>query len=1178
MLLKKLFDIVDYNDKNYKNIEFYSNNITTKVLSIVNIFRKSEKTTVVIVDNKKTAETLSQDLLTFEDDVYIYPEIDILKRFTNKSNDLEQLSLEILNNLVNKKKMILIIPTATLYRTLKSPKDFKNYSINISLDNYINFSDFSKCLLDMGYTLVDSVENIGEYSKRGGIIDFYSPLNKYPIRLDYFDEELDTIRIFDTISQKSLEKIDNVDIYPTDDFFLSVKEKDYIVFKLEEELTKQNFKNFSNYKEIENYLKNKIKLYRDSNIFDELTSFSNYIYDNPYSIVDYLPNDSVIIFDNYTKINAKITELKDYFTVNLGEINHHYIFQNVIDNEAFEKLQNIINKKYYLSILKSTEKFIDSSVNINITDLSFYSSEEQLAKELKNKVIEDYEIVITVSSKKQRDYLEKILFDYNLYDDVYVGIHHGKIHIEETKYNLKGFESKLKKFILITPLEIFKDAKRRKKRKSFKNSNSEKIRNYQDLNIGDYIVHIHHGIGIYEGIENIAVSGVYKDFLKIVYEGGDVIYVDIENMKYIQKYMSSTDNRKPKLNKLGTKKWQQVRNKVRREIEDISEELIKLYIKRELNVGYAFSEDGIMQKEFEQDFLFTATEDQEKVTSEIKKDMEKNRPMDRLLCGDVGFGKTEVAMRVAFKAVVDSKQVAVLVPTTLLSEQHYNNFKERFSNFPVNIEVVSRFNTSKEISRIVNDLESGKIDIIIGTHKLLNDKFKYKDLGLLIIDEEQRFGVKHKEKIKHLKNMIDVLTLSATPIPRSLHMSLIGIRDLSVIETPPRDRQPIQTFVMSENPNVIREAVLKEVDRQGQVFYVYNRVETIEEKYLELKKLLPEVNIAYAHGRMTQKELENIMIDVINKEYDMLITTTIIETGIDISNVNTLIIEDADKFGLSQLYQIRGRVGRSSREAYAYFMYKPFKVLTDSSEKRLTAIKDFTSLGSGFKIAMQDLSIRGSGDVLGGRQHGFIDSVGYTLYSQMLEKELAEKKEILEPLIKEDKTQDIAYYEQVIKEKTRDVTYDIFDVEDNLIDIKLHIDAFIPKDYINNDADKIYFYKEINNAKTEEDVAIITEELIDRFSDFGLEVENLLDLTILKINSLSILVNSVKELANKVIITFEKEVLDNLNGKLLFEILSSSNDIRIMVKDTLVIEVDKGDKYSLKRLIKLVKEIKPSIN
>lgn len=1178
MLLNKLFETVAYSNSKYKNIEFYSNNKTTKLLAILKKYNEGSSSVVVVTHSKKEAETLERDLASFEESVYVYPEIDILKRFTKKSNDLEQLAIQILENLIYDKKMILIVPISAIYRTVKKPADFKNFSFEISLDSFVTFSELPNKLLDMGYEAVDSVENIGEFAKRGSIIDIFSPLSEKPIRLDYFDEELDSLRNFDIITQKSDARLEKATIYPTSSFFLTKEEKDRVVARLEQELTNAKLENSSSFADIREYLESKIELYRDNGNFDELESFSNYIYAEVYSIVDYLQEDTPLFFDNYTKILAKIEELKQYFVVNLEEISNNYIYQDVIDINSFEKLADKKTIKYYLSALKSSEKIIDKAVNLDVVDLPFFTTEEQLVKELNNKIKNKYEIVITVNSKKQRDYLEKVLFDNNLYDEIFVGVIPGKIHIEETNYILKGFESIKNKFLLITPQEIFKDsAKSSKKKVAFKYTNSEKIRNYQDLNKGDYIVHIHHGIGLYEGIENINVAGVNKDFLKVVYDGGDVIYVDIENMKYIQKYTASTDTRKPALNKLGTKKWKQVRSRVRKEIEDISEELIKLYIKRELNTGYAFSEDGAMQKEFEQDFLFVATDDQEKATAEIKRDMEKDRPMDRLLCGDVGFGKTEVAMRVAFKAVMDSKQVAVLVPTTLLAEQHYDNFVARFSNFPINIEVVSRFKTTKEVKEIAKKLENGQIDILIGTHKLLNDMFKYRDLGLLIIDEEQRFGVKHKEKIKHLKNMIDVLTLSATPIPRTLHMSLIGIRDLSVIETPPRNRQPIQTFVMSENPNVVREAVLNEIERNGQVFYVYNKVETIEEKYLELKKLLPEINIAYAHGRMTQKELENIMTDVINKEYDMLISTTIIETGIDISNVNTLIIEDADRFGLSQLYQIRGRVGRSSREAYAYFMYKPFKALTESSEKRLSAIKNFTSLGSGFKIAMQDLSIRGAGDVLGGKQSGFIDSVGYTLYSQMLERELAEKKEILEPILNADKTQDVEYYENIIKEKTVEKTFDIFDVQEDSVEIKLNADAYIPKSYIFNDADKIYFYKALNNALTEETVDEIVEELIDRYSDFGVEVENLVDICLLRIAAEPILVDNIRELANKVTINFKKEVLEKLNGKLLFEQLAAHKDVTMQVKDSLIIDVAKNDNYNIKRLTTLLKIITPAI-
>ncbi|MBF0715313.1 transcription-repair coupling factor [Gemelliphila palaticanis] len=1176
MIFNKIIREVIPNKILENNTEIFNHTETTKVLEVYNYFKLNNKSVVIIVDSKKEAEKF-YDNFPENSDVYIYPEIDVLKNFTGKSNDLEQISIEILNRLLNKENIILIIPIISLFRTIKSPNDFNN-SINISLTDYISFSDLPKRLIDLGYLLVDTVENIGEFSKRGSIIDIYSPLNKYPVRLDYFDEEIDSIRTFDIITQKTENTLEEIKIYPNGEFFLTSEDKNKVVSKLLKELENSNLKNFDNYNDIKKYIKSKIDIFKDTGKFDELHSFSNYIYENEvYSIVDYIDYDIPIFFNNFSKISMKLENLKEYFIEHLKDINNNYIFQNIIDENSINKLTNSSRFKIYLSNIKSNEKYISNFINYNAIDVPFFSGEEQFTNELKNKIKHNYKIMLLINNIKQKDYIEKVLFDYNLYDYISVGLSNGKISIEQADNIIKGFELVNEKFILITVNEIFKEASnKKKKRVNFQNTNSEKIRNYQDLNEGDYIVHIHHGIGIYQGIENIEVSGIYKDFLKISYEGSDIIYVDVDNMKYIQKYKASSDNRKPKLNKLGTKKWQQTKYRVKKEIEDISEELIKLYIKRELNKGFSFSPDSSIQQEFEQDFLYEATADQIKATDEIKKDMEKDRPMDRLLCGDVGFGKTEVAMRVAFKAICDNKQVAVLVPTTLLAEQHYNNFLNRFKNFPVNIEVVSRFKTAKEITAITKRLKNGEIDIIVGTHKLLNDKFYYKDLGLLIIDEEQRFGVKHKEKIKHLKNTIDVLTLSATPIPRTLHMSLVGIRDLSVIETPPTNRQPIQTFVMSENPNIVREAVLNEIERNGQIFYVYNKVETIEEKYLELKKLLPEINIAYAHGRMTQKELEDIMIDVINKEYDMLISTTIIETGIDISNVNTLIIEDADKFGLSQLYQIRGRVGRSSREAYAYLMYKPFKLLTETAEKRLSAIKSFTSLGSGFKIAMQDLTIRGAGDVLGGKQHGFIDSVGYTLYSQILEREIQDKKEILEPILQENRDMDISYYENIIKEKSTKAVEDIFEVVESKVNIKLNVSAYIPKDYINNDADKIYFYKLLNNVTSEEKLHEIVDELIDRFSDFEEEVENLINITNIRILSENILIDSIVELANKVKITFKKEAFDILNGKMLFEILSPYKNIRIAASDNLIIEISKDSSYSIKNINKILKQIVPS--
>ncbi|WP_373104845.1 transcription-repair coupling factor [Gemella morbillorum] len=1176
MLKQELLKIVDFDyDKKINNIGIYGQNITTKALEIYNEFVKSNKNVVVITQDKAEAEELFSLITTLEKETYIYPEIDILKRHTAKSNDLVQNSIKVLENLVSKVPSIIIIPIEASYRTLKDPEKFLNTTFEINLDTVINFEDLQKKLVNMGYNRVDSVDVVGEFSKRGSIVDIFSPLNEKPIRLDFFDDELDSIRTFDEITQKSLEKVENVTVYPTNDFFLTNEEKDIVVTKILERLKDEKLKQEENYKDISDYLQEKIEIYRATGDFSELESFSNLIYEHTFSIADYFTEDVVIFFDNYHKITEKVESLRQYFLTNLQEINRTYIHQNIIDDNAFEKIQNKKVRKYYLSNLKLNKKIIEKSYNIDITDLVYYVNEEYLTKEIREKLDNDYKVLISLNTQKQRDYVEKILFDNYFYDDIYYGIKNGKIFIDVNKYHLKGFEDKKNKIFLLTPRELFTEEERKKRRVKFKYTNSEKIRNYQELNIGDYIVHISHGIGLYEGIENIEVNGVHKDFLKIVYDGGDVIYVDINNMNYIQKYTASTDNRKPQLNKLGTKKWQQVKNKVRREIEDISEDLIKLYIKRELSSGYAYSFDSSLQQEFEDDFSFIPTDDQLKATEEIKRDMEKQRPMDRLLCGDVGFGKTEVAMRVAFKAVMDVKQVAVLVPTTLLAEQHYENFVNRFANFPVNIEVVSRFKSAKDITEICKRLREGKIDIIIGTHKLLNDKFKYKDLGLLIIDEEQRFGVKHKEKIKHLKNTIDVLTLSATPIPRTLHMSLIGIRDLSVIETPPSERQPIQTFVTAQNNMIVKEAIMNEVSRGGQVFYVYNRVDSIDEKYLELKRLLPDINIAYAHGRMTQRELESIMSDVIDRKYDLLITTTIIETGIDISNVNTLIVEDADRFGLSQLYQLRGRVGRSSREAYAYLMYQPFKALTENSEKRLSAIKNFTTLGSGFKIAMQDLSIRGAGDVLGGRQHGFIDSVGYTLYSQMLEQEIQMKKGILEPILERDKTQGAEYYENIIKESAPKLQKDLFEAENDDFEIKLNVDAFIPKEYISSDAEKIDFYKRLNSVITDEEIDSIVEDLIDRFSDFGTEVTNLIDICYLKVKAKESRVTSVKELANKVIVTFEKDIVNKLKGKELFAALMPHKDVKIIAKDGFFLEIDKKERYSIRRIrdmINLVKE------
>ena len=654
----------------------------------------------------------------------------------------------------------------------------------------------------------------------------------------------------------------------------------------------------------------------------------------------------------------------------------------------------------------------------------------------------------------------------------------------------QGFNFVDQKLVLITEYEIFqKKVKRRVRRQNI--SNAERLKDYNELEKGDYVVHNIHGIGRYLGIETIEISGIHRDYVTIQYQNADRVSIPVDQIQLLSKYVAS-DGKTPKVNKLNDGRFQKTKQKVQHQVEDIADDLIKLYAERSQLEGFSFSSDDENQIEFDNDFPYVETEDQLRSIQEIKKDMESKQPMDRLLVGDVGFGKTEVAMRAAFKAVNDHKQVAILVPTTVLAQQHYTNFKERFNDFAVNVDVLSRFRTKAEQNETLEALKKGQVDIIIGTHRLLSQDVEFADLGLIVIDEEQRFGVKHKEKLKELKTKVDVLTLTATPIPRTLHMSMLGIRDLSVIETPPTNRYPVQTYVLETNPTIIRDAIVREIDRGGQVYYLYNKVDTIEQKVAELKELVPEANIGFVHGQMSEIRLENTLIDFINGEYDVLVTTTIIETGVDIPNANTLFIENADHMGLSTLYQLRGRVGRSNRIAYAYFMYRPDKNLTEVAEKRLEAIKGFTELGSGFKIAMRDLSIRGAGNILGSSQSGFIDSVGFEMYSQLLEEAIAKKQG---------------------KEQKR---------QKSNAEINLQIDAYLPSDYISDERQKIEIYKrirEIDNSVNYED---LQEELIDRFGEYPDVVAYLLEIGLLKSYLDKSFVSLVERRQQTVVVRFEK--------------------------------------------------------
>ena len=671
-----------------------------------------------------------------------------------------------------------------------------------------------------------------------------------------------------------------------------------------------------------------------------------------------------------------------------------------------------------------------------------------------------------------------------------------------------GFEMPQDHLVVVTEKEIFQKVKRKRARRQTI-TNAERLKSYNELKPGDYVVHANHGIGKYIGMETLEVDGVHQDYITILYQNDDKLFIPVTQLNLIQKYVAS-ESKTPKINKLGGSEWSKTKRKVSGKIEDIADDLIALYAKRESEKGFAFGPDDAYQKQFEDAFPYTETDDQLRSAAEIKRDMEKPKPMDRLLVGDVGFGKTEVALRAAFKSIKESKQVAFLVPTTILAQQHYETMLDRFEGFPVNIGLLSRFRTKKQQAETLEQIRTGQVDIVVGTHRLLSQDVKFSDLGLLVIDEEQRFGVKHKERLKQLRSQVDVLTLTATPIPRTLHMSMLGVRDLSVIETPPENRYPIQTYVMEKNPGAIREAIQRELARDGQVFYLYNRVETIEKKVDELQALVPEARIGYAHGQMTEIQLENTLLDFIEGQYDILVTTTIIETGVDIPNVNTLFVENADYMGLSTLYQLRGRVGRSNRVAYAYFMYEPQKILNEVSEKRLQAIKDFTELGSGFKIAMRDLSIRGAGNLLGAQQHGFIDAVGFDMYSQMLEEAVARKQG-----------------KNIQSEKTS-------------VEIDLGIDAYLPGTYITDERQKIEVYKRIRELENEEQLDELQDDLLDRFGEYPDEVAHLLTIGQIKMDGDRALLDSIRKIGQQIKVTLSKVGTKTYTVEQLFEALSAT--------------------------------------
>ncbi|MCC9730951.1 transcription-repair coupling factor, partial [Streptococcus agalactiae] len=1004
------------------------------------------------------------------------------------------------------KNGVLITSISGLRLLLPNPEVFSKSQYKFEIGQECYLDKLSKNLVNLGYQKVSQVFSPGEFSQRGDILDIFEMTQEYPYRLEFFGDEIDGIRQFDIDTQKSLKQLESVQISPADDIILQDADFERAKKKLEGYLVTASEVQRAYLSEVLSTTENHFK-------HSDIRRFLSIFYEKEWGILDYIPEGTPLFVDDFQKIvdrNAKLDlEIASLLTEDLQQGKSHSSLNYFSD--PYKQLRQYQPATFFSNFHKGLGnlKFDKLHHFTQYGMQEFFNQFPLLVDEINRYKKSGATVLLQVDSQKGLNLLQENLKEYGL--DLIISDKNDIVPKESqliVGHLSNGFYFADEKIVLITEREIYHRRVKRKIRRS-NISNAERLKDYNELSVGDYVVHNVHGVGKFLGIETIEIQGIHRDYLTIQYQNADRISIPVEQIELLTKYVSA-DGKEPKINTLNDGRFKKAKQRVAKQVEDIADDLLKLYAERSQLQGFAFSPDDNMQNDFDNDFAYVETEDQLRSIKEIKQDMEGNRPMDRLLVGDVGFGKTEVAMRAAFKAVNDHKQVAVLVPTTVLAQQHFENFKERFSNYPVTVDVLSRFRSKKEQTDTLKRLSKGQVDIIIGTHRLLSQDVVFSDLGLIVIDEEQRFGVKHKEKLKELKTKVDVLTLTATPIPRTLHMSMLGIRDLSVIETPPTNRYPVQTYVLETNPGLVREAIIREIDRGGQVFYVYNKVDTIDQKVSELQELVPEASIGFVHGQMSEIQLENTLIDFINGDYDVLVATTIIETGVDISNVNTLFVENADHMGLSTLYQLRGRVGRSNRIAYAYLMYRPDKVLTEISEKRLDAIKGFTELGSGFKIAMRDLSIRGAGNILGASQSGFIDSVGFEMYSQLLEQAIATKQG-----------------KSLIRQKGN-------------AELALQIDAYLPAEYISDERQKIEIYKRIRELETRADYETLQDELIDRFGEYPDQVAYLLEIGLLKAYLDLAFTELVERKGNEISILFEKASLKYFLTQDYFEALSKT--------------------------------------
>ena len=1031
------------------------------------------------------AKEIYEDFRNFTDKVWLYPARDLLFYSADiHGNLLTRQRIEVLKRLLTEPGGVVVTTVDGLMDHLLPLSLLKSRTISIQCGQTLDLEELKSQLAAVGYERMAQVDGMGQFSIRGGIVDIFPLTEETPIRIELWDDGVDSIRSFDVESQRSVEELSQAVIYPAAEVVLDEARLEEGLRAIEEEektyekALRDQHKSEAAHR-ISQAVKEFVESVREGWRLGGLDGYIHYFCREAVSFLDYFPESSSLIFlDEPLRLKEKSETVELEFRESMSHrLENGYMLPGQTGllypaAQVMARLQRnttvmLTGLDQKLPGMKVAGKFGFTVKNVS----SYQNSFEMLIKDLTRWKKEGWRVVLLSASRTRASRLASDLREYELrafcpdqekeIPNVLPGqilVVHGNLH--------RGFEYPLIKFVFITEGDMFGVEKKKRKRKKT-SYQGQGIRSFSELSVGDYVVHEEHGLGIYRGIEKVERDKVTKDYIKIEYGDGGNLYLPATRLESIQKY-SGADGRKPKLNKLGGSEWAKTKSRVRGAVQEIAKDLVKLYAARQEKNGFQYGPDTVWQKEFEELFPYEETEDQLDAIEAVKSDMESKKIMDRLICGDVGYGKTEVALRAAFKAVQDSKQVVYLVPTTILAQQHYNTFVQRMKDFPVRVDMLSRFRTPAQQKRTLEGLRKGMVDIVIGTHRVLSKDLEFKDLGLLIIDEEQRFGVTHKEKIKKLKENVDVLTLTATPIPRTLHMSLAGIRDMSVLEEPPVDRMPIQTYVMEYNEEMIREAIGREMARGGQVYYVYNRVTDIEEVANRIAGLAPEAVVTYAHGQMREHELERIMADFINGDIDVLVSTTIIETGLDIPNANTLIIQDADRMGLSQLYQLRGRVGRSSRTSYAFLMYKRDKMLKEEAEKRLQAIREFTELGSGIKIAMRDLEIRGAGNVLGAEQHGHMEAVGYDLYCKMLSQAVK--------ALKDGESQEESFETAV----------------------ECDISAYIPASYIKNEYQKLDIYKRISAIETQEESMDMQDELMDRFGDIPASVDHLLRIAALK--------------------------------------------------------------------------------